>query len=246
MNTNFYRGYMKLSEDKRPYLNRKRMSRDIPNWPTVGGIFAADYMMLDFDTYEDSDLFMQLVDKYKWKCHIVATDSGLHAVFRKPDYHLPSENGAELICGLRADIKQGRRDWKSSDYECIIKHGKQREIIEACEDPQVLPWQLTRLSKKLNLKNVGDGDGRHGIHKQIINAALYHTSDAKEICDLVCWVNDNVFDVPRESVNWKANELQKWIDKNIKEDSTIEELLQQYNVDLHKLNVFIKTEFEVK
>lgn len=64
-------------------------------------------MMLDFDTNEYCDLFFQLREKYDWKCHIVATDSGIHAIFKKPD-----------------------------------------------------------------LKEVKDGYGRHGIHKQIINVAF--------------------------------------------------------------------------
>lgn len=241
----FYRGYVKLNEDKERLDTRMR--RTIPeNWPTVGGIFKKEYIMLDFDTHEDSDLLFQLIDKYKWKTHVVTTDSGIHAVFKKPDYNIPSETKAELICGIRCDIKQGRNDWNHSDYECIIKHGKPREVIIKCDDPQVLPWQLTRLSKKLDLKNVCDGDGRHGVHKSIIDAALYHTLDAKEIIDLVQWINDEVFKEPRESVNWKVRDLQKWIDKHMTNDLSVEDLLQQYNIDLHKLNIFIKTEFDIK
>lgn len=242
MLTKFYRGYIRLGKDKGRI--DKRPSRVIPQYETVGGLFKPEYMMLDFDNGEDCGLFLQLVDKYGWNTHIVGTDNGIHAIFKKPDIKIPSENGAELVCGLNCDIKQGRNSWNNSDYECIIKHGEPREIIKYCDDVQVLPWQLMRLSKKLDLKTIGEGDGRHGVHKQIINVALSYTTDAKEIIDLVQWVNDYVFKVARKSVNWHVSDLQKWIDNNIKEDLKIDDLLQQYKIDLHKLNVWVKTNFE--
>lgn len=245
MNTNFYRGYIKLKEDKSPIS--RRMSRRLPNdWPTVGGIFASDYMMIDIDNYEDADLFMQLVDKYQWKTHIVATDSGIHSIFKKPDIVISSTNGCELMCGIICDIKQGRRDWSNSDYECIIKHGLAREVICECNDPQVLPWQLMPFSVKMDLKSVGEGDGRHGIHRQLISRACAYTTNAKMIIDYVQWVNDNIFDVPRKSVNWTVKQVQDWIDANVK-DLTIEELLQQYDVkDLKKVQQFIRANYDMK
>lgn len=243
----FYRGYIKLREDKSP-INRRMSRHMITDWPTIGGVFASDYMMIDIDTFEDSDLFMQLVNKYDWKTHIVATDSGLHAIFRKSDIVISSNNGAETMCGIICDYKQGRRDWAASDYECIIKHGKSREIIQNCEDPQVLPWQLMPFTVKMNLKSVGDGDGRHGIHRQLISRACAYTTNAKEILNYVTWVNDNIFAVPRKSVNWKVRDIQDWIDDNIKDDEmSIDELLQRFGVkDLAKVKQFIRANYDAK
>lgn len=244
----FYRGYIKLKEDKTPYDNKRMHRHMINDWPTVGGILKADYVLVDIDTFEDSDLFMRLVDDYKWKAHIVATDSGIHAIFKKPDIAIASVVGRELMCGIRADFKMGRRDYKSSDYECVIKHGKCREMLQRCEDPQVLPWQLMPFTNELDLKSVGNGDGRHGIHRQLISRACAYSTNAIEIIDYVKWVNNNIFAVPRESVNWKQRDVQDWIDDVVKEDDmSIDELLQHYQVkDLRKVKQFIRANYDVK
>lgn len=247
--SNFYRGYIKLKEDKTPYDNKRMHRHMINDWPTVGGILKNEYVLVDIDTYEDSDLFMQLVDEYKWKCHVVATDSGIHAIFKKPDIVLSSVVGRELMCGIRADFKIGRRDFKSSDYECVIKHGKCRKLLQQCIDPQVLPWQLMPFTNELDLKGVGDGDGRHGIHRQLISRACAYTTNAKEIIDFVKWVNYNVFAVPRESVNWKVRDVQDWIDDvcGKENDMSIDEMLQHYNVkDLRKVKQFIRANYDMK
>lgn len=245
--SNFYRGYIKLNEDKIPYDGRRMHRHMIRDWPTVGGILKNGYLLVDIDTYEDSDLFMQLVDKYEWKTHIVATDSGAHAIFKKPHIALASVVGRELMCGLRADFKIGRRDFRNSDYECIIKHGKCRELLQQCNEPQVLPWQLMPFTHELNLKSVGEGDGRHGIHKQLISRASAYCSDASEILDFVKWVNDNIFDVPRASVNWKVHEVQDWLDDlKSEENMNLDELLQRYDVkDIRKVKQFIRANYDL-
>lgn len=246
---NFYRGYIKLKEDKTPYDNKRMHRRIINDWPTVGGILKNEYVLVDIDTYEDSDLFMQLVDKYEWKCHIVATDSGLHAIFKKPDIVIASVVGRELMCGIRADFKIGRREYKSSDYECVIKHGKCRELLQQCDDPQILPWQLMPFTNEIDLKTVGEGDGRHGIHRNLIHRAIAYTYDAKEIIDYVQWVNDNIFDVPRKSVNWKVCDVQDWINdvKDEENNMSIDEMLQHYGVkDLRKIKQFIRANYDLK
>lgn len=245
--SNFYRGYIKLNEDKTPYDNKRMHRHMITDWPTVGGILKNEYLLVDIDTYEDADLFMQLVDKYEWKTHIVATDSGVHAIFKKPDIALASVLGRELMCGLRADFKVGRRDFRSSDYECIVKHGKCRELLQQCDDPQVLPWQLMPFTNELDLKSAGEGDGRHGIHKQLISRASAYCGDASEILDFVKWVNDNVFDVPRKSVNWKQRDVQDWLDDlKGEENMNLDELLQRYNVkDMRKIKQFIRANYDL-
>lgn len=248
--TSFYRGYIKLNEDKTPYDKRRMHRHMITDWPTIGGILKNDYLLVDIDTYEDSDLFMQLVDKYKWKTHIVATDSGVHAIFRKPDIAIASVIGRELMCGLRADFKVGRRDFKSSDYECIIKHSKCRELLQQCDEPQILPWQLMPFTNELDLKSIADGDGRHGIHRQLINRAIAYTHDAKEIIDFVKWVNYNIFAVPRASVNWTVKQVQNWIDEVVTtniDDISIDELLQHYDTNVKaKVLQFIRANYDAK
>lgn len=245
----FYRGYIKLNEDKEPL--DKRMSRNVPDWPTVGGVFASDYMMVDIDTSEDADLFMQLVDIYKWKTHVVATDSGIHAVFKKPDMPISSVVGRELFVGIRADYKLGRSNWRSSDYECIIKHGQPREVLQQCAEPQTLPWQLLYYTNEMNLKDVGEGSGRHGVHQKLIARATAYTVDAEEIRSVVQWINDNIFDEPRSSVNWSVKQIREWIETNVVQDmpQTADDLatfVKRYDVkDYTKIVRFISSNYDL-
>ncbi len=245
----FYRGYIKLNEDKTPV--DRRMSRNIPDWPTVGGVLDRDYMLVDIDTFEDSDLFMQLVDTFKWQTHIVATDSGLHAIFKKPDMPISSVVGRELFVGIRADYKLGRANWRSSDYECIVKHGKDREVLQQCDDPQVLPWQLMYYTNEMNLKDVGEGSGRHGVHQALIARATVYTTNAEEIRFVVQWINDNIFAEPRESVNWSVKQISQWIATNVvsKVPETSEELrdfIERYDIkDYTKIVRFVSSNYDL-
>lgn len=246
---NFYRGYIKLNEDKTPV--DRRMSRNIPDCPTVGGVLDRNYMIVDIDTTEDADLFMQLVDIYKWKTHIVATDSGLHAIFKKPDMPISSVVGRELFVGIRADYKLGRANWRNSDYECIVKHGKYREVLQQCDDPQMLPWQLLYYTNEMNLKDIGEGSGRHGVHQKLIARATAYTLDAEEIRFVVQWINDNIFDEPRESVNWSVKQIKNWIETNVVNDipQTADELAafaKRYDiVDYTKIVRFISSNYDL-
>lgn len=245
----FYRGYIKLNEDKTPV--DRRMSRNIPDCPTVGGVLDRDYMIIDIDTFEDSDLFMQLVDTFKWRTHIVATDSGLHAIFRKPSDPISSVVGRELFIGIRADYKLGRANWRSSDYECIIKHGRGREVLQHCDDPQVLPWQLMYYTNEMNLKDVGEGSGRHGVHQALIARATAYTTNAEEIRFVVQWINDNIFAEPRESVNWSVKQISQWIATNVvsKVPETSEELrdfIERYDIkDYTKIVRFVSSNYDL-
>lgn len=246
INTRFYRGFIELNLDKSP--KKRRMNRKLNDQlENIGGIFKPEYMMIDIDTYEDSDLFMQLVDKYKWKCHIVASDHGIHAIFRKPEISLSSVVNRETMSGIRCDIKQGKKDFSNSDYEAIKKNGKEREIIQYEDDPQVLPWQLMPFTNELDLKSIGEGDGRHGIHKQLISRASAYCSNASEILDFVRWVNDNIFETPRESVNWKERDVQDWLDDlKGEENMNLDELLQRYDIkDLRKIKQFIRANYDL-
>lgn len=252
MNTNFYRGYIKLKENKEPYDNRRMHRHMITDWPTVGGVFRHEYMMVDTDTDEDSNLLLLLIDKYKWKAHVVVTDSGLHAIFKKPDMPVGSITKTELMCGIRADFKVGRRDYRSSDYECVIKHGKCREVLQQCDDPQVLPWQLMPFTVEMDLKSACDGSNRHGIHQQLVARSTAYTLDENEIYDFVVWINDNVFDEPRESVNWKPRQIEKWIKTHVAKDvpktpEDMIEFLKQYKItDYTKIMTFVMSNYDLR
>lgn len=249
INTNFYRGFIELNADKTP--KTRRMNRKLNNqWENVGGIFKAEYMMIDIDNYDDADLFMQLVDHFELKTHVVATDKGIHAIFRKPDVPIASVVNRETLSGIRCDIKQGRIDFAHSDYEAIRKNGKDREIIQECEDPQMLPFMLMPLSKELDLKDIGEGDSRHFVHQGLIARAVAYIHDAQQIHDWVCWVNDNIFKEPRESVNWSVRDIKRWIDEVVTtniDDIDMNELLQQYDPNVKaKVLQFIQGNFDMK
>lgn len=249
INTKFYRGFIELKPDKSP--KSRRMNRKLNDQlENIGGIFKPEYMMIDIDTFEDSDLFIQLVDHFKIKTHIVASDHGIHAIFRKPDIPLPSVVNRETLSGIRCDIKQGKKDFSRSDYEAIKKNGKEREIIQYEDDVDVLPFMLMPLSKEIDLKDIGEGDSRHFVHQGLIARAVAYTHDASVIRDWVCWVNDNIFAEPRKSVNWSTRDIERWINEVVTtdiNDISIDELLQQYDPNVKsKVLQFIQGNFGIK
>lgn len=212
------------------------------------GILKDGLIMIDTDTDRDSELLMLLLDKFEIKCNIVSTMHGIHAIFKKPaDYHVKSASKLETVTGIIVDVKQGRPVVSKSDIDNVKRFGKDMEIIQYCEynDLDELPWQLRILTKPLNLQSVGEGCGRHQVHQSLIARYAAYTDDANEIVEWVNWVNSNVFDVPRESVNWTVKQVDKWLGTLDKTPiSSVEDFvtrLQGYDISLDELWRYVLT-----
>lgn len=212
INNNLYYRFIECGSDKKWFNRRSRVQLD--DVEAAAGILKDGLIMIDTDTDRDSELLLLLIDMLGVKCNIVRTLNGIHAIFKKPDnYYVKSDSKMETVTGIIVDVKQGRNDRQKSDLDIVKRYGEEMETIQYCEDPDELPWQLRVFSNKLNLQQVGEGDGRHSMHQRLFARwQEYVNSDAAEALKWVNWVNTYVFDVPRKSINWTEKQVQQWYD----------------------------------
>lgn len=215
------------------------------------GLLRDGLIMIDTDTDRDSELLMLLLDKFEIKCNLVSTMNGLHAIFKKPaDYHIKSNSKVETVTGIIADIKQGRPQPSKTDLDNVRRFFHDMEIIQYCEYDELdeLPWQLRALTVPLNLQSIGEGDGRHQVHQKLIARYAGYTDDANEIVKWVNWVNENVFDVPRKSVNWTVKQVDQWLgtlDKSpILAPEDFLKRLEGYDVSFEELWRYVRTNYD--
>lgn len=197
MKTKFYRAFTELNAEKKPISTRK--SRIIkPEWKEVGGYLADDYVLFDIDDKNvNCNLFFDVVSTFNLHCHITESIHGIHAIFRKPTEQLAYGNGKESLIGVIADYKCTN----NKGYERIITNGKTHPIIYDCDEPDVLPWLLFPFGRSRGLQQAKHGDGRHNILLGLSNVYAIYENDPYKILKILNWVNENVFQEPRKSVN---------------------------------------------
>lgn len=195
MITKFYKGYTEL-ENKVP--TSKRKSRTINSkWKEVGGFLADNYVLVDIDDYVNVNLFFDVCTNWDIKCHVTASKHGIHAIFKKPSEHLAYGNRKETLCGIICDYKCTN----NKGYERIIIDSKPLEVINECDEPDVLPWLLFPFGKARGLQQMKHGDCRHKTHMDLSNVYSIYESNPNKILDAIKWVNENVFYEARKSVN---------------------------------------------
>lgn len=195
MITKFYKGYTEL-HNKVP--TSKRKSRYIkPTWGEVGGFLDDNYVLVDIDDMDNANLFFTIINDYDIKCHVTQSRHGIHAIFKKPCEKLAYGNRKETLTGVICDYKCSN----NKGYERIIINGKQLPIIIECDEPDVLPWLLFPFGKPRNLQQIKHGCGRHNTFMELSNVYAIYENDPNKILNTIKWVNENVFEEPRKSVN---------------------------------------------
>lgn len=203
MKTKFYRAFTELNNEKIPVGKRK--SRFIkPEWKEVGGYLADDYVLFDIDDKDvNCNLFFDIVSTFNLHCHVTESVHGIHAIFKKPTTRLAYGNGKESLIGVWADYKCSN----NKGYERIITNGQPHPIIYDCDEPDVLPWLLYPFGRNRDLQQVRHGDGRHNILLGLSNVYAIYESDPHKILKMLNWVNENVFQEPRKSVNISISDV---------------------------------------
>lgn len=203
MHTKFYRAFVELNEDKQP--RGKRKSRFIKSeWNDVGGYLADDYVLFDIDDKDvNCNLFFDIVSTFNLHCHITESVHGIHAIFKKPEIQLAYGNGKESLIGVLADYKCSN----NKGYERIIINKEPLPIIYDCDEPDELPWLLYPFGRARDLQQVRHGDGRHNILLGLSNVYAIYENDPHKILKMLNWVNENVFQEPRKSVNISISDV---------------------------------------
>ena len=254
INDTLYYRFIECDSNKKWFNRRKKINlQDVEGG---AGILKDGLIMIDTDTDKDSELLLLLLDKLKCRCNIVSTLHGIHAIFKKPnDYYVKSDSKYETVTGIIVDVKQGRKSVINSDIDIVKRYGKEMETIQYCtiDELDELPWQLRVFNSRLNLQQAQEGSGRHSIHQRLLGRwQEYVNSDAKEALRWVQWVNDYVFAVPRESVNWKLNNVQDWYDAHpvmgLQEPKTLSDVISLLNDidsrEMNKIYSYVCTNFD--
>lgn len=168
----------------------------VKNFPDFGIIPSEPYIVLDFDTPEETEAILRVIDATDLKCKVVKTTKGVH-VWLKSEKPWSNTVGRRLAIGLNADC----RSYGKRGYALLKSNGQMREILRNCADDEVeyVPKWLYPIpdeNNKFDFLGMGDGDGRNGKLFSYILKLQKHGFDRNEIKDTLTIVNECVFEDP--------------------------------------------------
>lgn len=228
INTKFYSSFRECTEDKVPLTKRGKAIYD-PRWKNVLGVLRSPYMLFDIDDKGvNANLFLELKQEFGFKCHIVESCNGIHAIFKTP-----TDTKGTFVCGTGKETITGIIcDYKNSgENERIIADGKPHKVIEWCDDVDELPFLLFPFARVRNLQDEQHGSERHRTHGDLNNIYATYTNDVDLIMRITKWVNDTVFKEPRKSINWSRRDVLNSIEYvNSLKGKSLQDVLTEYNV----------------
>ena len=124
--------------------------------PEYAGILEDDIIVIDIDDGEQAEILMNIVEDMQLDCIVRQTSRGKHFLFRNSGVEKCATK-ATLACGLTGDIKIG----KHNSTQQIKIDGQERFVEWDCEEPQALPKWLFPVKTSVDLRDLGEGDGRN-------------------------------------------------------------------------------------
>ena len=196
--------YILISEDKKPMHKFKETDQtktfaEVKDHDNFGVIVPDGFVVLDFDTVDDAEIMLKIINGLDLKTRVMKTTRGIHAWFRSSE---PMKNfiKTRLATGITADCKSGVNGDKRA-YVVVKQRGEMREFIrkEKLSNIQEIPAWLKPVSAPsgtFEFKEMGDGDGRN---QQLYNYIIYlQTKGFKRdtIKEAIDVINRYVFDEP--------------------------------------------------
>ncbi len=165
--------YIILNENKQPIHKFKDGGLpwdEVCEFDNIALIVPEPFVVLDFDTIEDAEVMLRIVEKQDLHCKIMKTDRGYHFWFRTLQ---PLKNFVKqrLAIGIYCDRKVCNRN----AYVKIKGNGIMREWVREYPDDDVdyLPKWLTPVSagaKTFSFLGMGKGAGRN---QALFNYIIY-------------------------------------------------------------------------
>lgn len=138
---------------------------------SYAGVLAPGIVLLDFDIKKHSEVAYKIVTELGLKCRIYQSDKGYHFLFRASSRFTKSITAVQLACGLTCDIKLGDKN----SYECLKVDGRERPMVQDCDDPDVVPAFLSPVDTDIDFMSMGDGDGRNSkLYSYLLTLTKYH------------------------------------------------------------------------
>jgi putative DNA primase/helicase len=169
-----FKGYLPTKNKKSlvKFSDAKTLD-EVRHLDEYAGLLNDDVVLIDIDSWEQSDILMDIVDDYQLDCRVYQTTRGRHFLFKNNDQITKCSNGIQLACGLTADIKIGSKN----SYEVIKFDGQERFIewdVEKNVSYQEVPNWLLPINTDINLFNLEEGDGRNSaLYKYILTLNRY-------------------------------------------------------------------------
>lgn len=134
--------------------------REASDLSEYAGVLNDDTILIDIDDHESSEIMMKIVEDQQLACRVYATTRGKHFLFRNHDLVDRCRTGCQLACGIKADIKLGKRN----SYSVLKFKGKDRKIIYDIfddEDYATVPRWMLPVASKAEFITMEEGDGRN-------------------------------------------------------------------------------------
>lgn len=196
--------YIIINENKKPAHKFKERDQtktlaEVKDYDNFAVIVPDGFVVLDFDTTDDAEMMLKIVEGLDLKTRVMKTTRGIHAWFRSSE---PMKNfiKSRLANGLTADCKSGVNDDKRA-YVVVKQFGEMREFLrpqKLSEIEEIPKWlkALSAPSKHYNFKEMTDGDGRN---QELYNYIPYLQTkgfNRKDVKETLSVINQFVFTDP--------------------------------------------------
>lgn len=185
-----FKGYVGM-KGKRPIESIKNRSEfssldQVKNLEEYGGVLGDEYILIDIDTKEESEILNKIVTDKGINCTIIQTTRGKHFYFKNTRV---KTNAIHKYCalGLIVDIKLGS---KNAVIPLKIK-GKVRPMISTGTIDDLPKW-LTVIPKCPDFNNLEEGDGRNQTLFNYILSLQRYGFNKQEIKETLNIINDYV------------------------------------------------------
>ena len=154
-----FKGYVGM-KGKRPIESIKgrtefRTLEEVQDLEEYGGVLSDDYILIDIDTKEESDILLKIIKDKNINCTTIKTTRGVHFYFKNDGVVRNSVHQYSAI-GIITDVKLGS---KSAVIPLKIK-GQIRPMTTTGTVDKMPIW-LNVITKCPDFNNLEEGDGRN-------------------------------------------------------------------------------------
>jgi len=185
-----FKGYVGM-KGKRPIeaiKNRSTFStlEEVKDQDGYGGVLSDDYILVDIDTKEESEILMKIIKDKNINCTTIKTTRGVHFYF-KNDGVLRNSVHQHSAIGLITDVKLGS---KSAVIPLKIK-GAVRPITSTGVVDLIPKW-LTVVTSCPDFNDLAEGDGRNQTFFNYILSLQRYGFTKQDIKETLTIVNDYI------------------------------------------------------
>ena len=153
------------------------------------GFLSEDYMIVDVDDEEQSDILLKIIDEEEVPCLVVQTTRGKHFYFKNSENGVSiSGIGKQSAVGITVDYKLGMKNGTAT----IKRDGRFREVIRQSDQLVEVPKWLHPIKTDIDFFELGEGDGRNDILFTYILTLQREGFTKEDIKETITIINDYI------------------------------------------------------